>query len=64
MALEHMTAIEIVAALDEIGETGTAQLRQGNALYTQREANAAWLFVGTVADPEAAQQLLRDHFNA
>jgi hypothetical protein len=54
---------QIIDALNEIGETGNAEIRHGNALYTRREENVMWYFVGTVRDIEEARSLICNYFN-
>lgn len=65
MATLNMTADDIIDALNDLGETGQAQLRGPNRteLYTQREENAYWVFAGTVVNADEAQQTIDDYFN-
>ena len=63
MAYENMTADSIEQELDELGETGSAKIKNRNELHVQREENTDWLFVGTVADPEEAKTALEEYFN-
>lgn len=62
MALKDMTAEQIQQELESLGETGRGRLR-GYGLYTQREENADWLFVGFVNDIEEAKRVIEEFYN-
>lgn len=57
MASENMTAEEVQAVVDGLGETGSAWLRYGG-LYSKREENADTVFHGSVADVDEARAVI------
>lgn len=58
-----LTAEQIEAALDTLGETGFATVKNGG-LYTRREENADERFVGPVADEQEAKAVIQAWYDA
>lgn len=53
------------ALIHGVGTTGSAELRHNKAvsfkeLYMKKEANADWIYAGTVADDDEAQRAIED----
>jgi hypothetical protein len=61
MAQNKMTANQIEAELQTVGETGNAKVKSGG-LYVQREENCDWQFAGTVADEDEAKEIVAAYF--
>ena len=57
-----LSSDEIWLHLNEIGETGSVKVING-ALYTRREENCDWLFIGTV-DTALARELIEQYLES
>lgn len=58
MARENMTADDVRAVRDGLGETGSAWVKDDGGLYSKREENCDTVFHGSVADVDEARAVL------
>lgn len=62
MASENMTADQVQAVIDGLGETGSAWVNDDGGLYSKREVNCSAVFHGSVADVDEARSVLEAAF--